>query len=185
VLDIGGHHGFYTCCAAVEYPKARFTTIEPSAEALRLLGRNVELNHIEARIRVLPVGLGAASGEGRLIHSGSGSWGNSLFEDETPGAQVEAVKVESLAAILDGDRPDIIKCNAEGAEFTLVDQLEPTGVRPLLLILMVHPEFGSMASVHEAAARLGYRMVVLGTDDRPALHLWRDDLELAPEELVA
>ena len=65
-----------------------------------------------------------------------------------------------------------MKCNAEGAEFSLVDQLERSGIRPQFMVVMVHPQFGDMDHLVATAESLGYEVTRLGTQHRPAFHMW-------------
>ena len=84
------------------------------------------------------------AGTADLRHAKDGSWGYSLYEDAADAVGSERVKLATLPEILGADRPDIVKCNAEGAEFTLVRQLEDGADRPALMIVMVHPAFGDL-----------------------------------------
>ena len=124
VLDLGSHHGFYAVTALAMYPRATLIAVEPSDEGVARVRRNLELNGVSHRVRLVEAGLAAEAGTGTLLHTDEGSWGNSLFQEE--GVQVlgrEQVTLLTLAEILDGERPDVIKCNAEGAEFALIAQL--------------------------------------------------------------
>ena len=84
----------------------------------------------------------------------------------------ETVRLATLDEILGSDRPDIIKCNAEGAEFSLIEQLSRTDIRPAFMLLMVHPEFGDENLLVEQARAMGYRRIDIGTPHRPAIQLW-------------
>jgi FkbM family methyltransferase len=174
VLDLGAHHGFYAVTALARYPRARLIAVEPSQEGAARVRRNLQLNSVDHRARVVEVGLARRAGTGTLLHTDEGSWGNSLFEEE--GVTVldrEAVALATLADILGDDRPDVIKCNAEGAEFALVDSLVDSEVRPWLMILMVHPEFGDLDAIAAAVEGLGYVVRHAGTENRPVLQAWR------------
>jgi FkbM family methyltransferase len=174
ILDIGGHHGLYAAAALHEYPDARIICVEPSADAVAALQANLSLNHSSARARVLRVGLADGEGEGVLRHTDEGSWGASLYEEDDVTLASERVALASLAQILDGAQPEIVKCNAEGAEYSLFEQLAVSDVRPTLIIAMVHPEFGDVARVMDLAAQMGYSVTPVGrTESRPVYHLWR------------
>jgi SAM-dependent methyltransferase len=127
---------------------------------------------MSARVRVVPAGLGARRSTATLYTSPEGSWGDSLFEEDgaTPGATVDLLP---LADIVAGAPPDIVKCNAEGAEYQLIDQLAAEPWRPALLVVMVHPEFGDPESFEQQARALGYRLERDGPAGRPLYHLWR------------
>ena len=84
----------------------------------------------------------------------------------------ETVTLAPLDAILQGERPQIVKCNAEGAEFNLIDQIELSGLRPAFMVVMVHPQFGDMAARVAKAESMGYDVSQIGTLHRPAFHMW-------------
>jgi len=174
VLDLGAHHGFYAVTALARYPRATLIAVEPSGAGVASVRRNLSLNHLEHRVRIVEAALASERGRGSLWHTDEGSWGNSLFQEE--GVTVlgrEPVELLTLDEILDGARPDVVKCNAEGAEFALIAQLARSDVRPALMILMVHPEFGDLDEARGDVEALGYRVVVSGTDSRPVLQAWR------------
>lgn len=174
VLDLGAHHGFYAVTALSRYPKARLVAVEPSHEGAARVRRNLELNGVAHRARLVEAGLARTSGSGTLFHTDEGSWGNSLFQEE--GVQVldrEAVSLLTFDEIIGSDRPDVIKCNAEGAEFALIDALRVSDVRPWMMILMVHPEFGDLDEVRKVVEDMGYVVQQAGVEHRPVLQAFR------------
>ena len=173
ILDIGGHHGLYAAAALAEYPGSRVICVEPSADALAPLRANLEINGFLARARIVNVALASQPGEGLLQHAPDGTWGYSLYEDAAVALGSENVELATLEAILDGEQPQILKCNAEGAEFSLFEQLERSGARPVFMVVMVHPQFGDMDAMVKTAESLGYDVTRLGTEHRPAFHMWR------------
>jgi FkbM family methyltransferase len=174
ILDVGGHHGLYAAAALHEFAGSRIICLEPSADASACLAANLELNHFTNRARIVTAALAPESGEGVLVHTDDGSWGFSLYEDASSAASSERVALITLTDVLQRDRPDIVKCNAEGAEFALVEQLAATDIRPELMIIMVHPQFGDLDQLLERCGEMGYRVVRVGTSERPAFQLWRD-----------
>jgi FkbM family methyltransferase len=172
ILDIGAHHGLYAAAALHEYPGSNVICVEPSAAALAPLRANLAINGFGSRARIAEVALAPNPGEGVLQHAPDGTWGYSLYEDAAGALGSENVTLATLDAILAGERPEILKCNAEGAEFALIQQLEASGVRPTLMIVMVHPQFGDMEALVQQARVLGYDVSEVGTAHRPAFHMW-------------
>ena len=172
ILDIGAHHGLYAVAALHEYSGSRVICVEPSAGALGALRTNLEINGYLNRARIVNVALASEPGQGLLQHAPDGTWGYSLYEDASTSRGSETVALAPLHAIIDGEQPQILKCNAEGAEFNLIDQLERTGVRPVFMAVMAHPHFGDVEQLVAQATSLGYVVHQLGTDHRPTLHMW-------------
>jgi FkbM family methyltransferase len=174
ILDVGAHHGLYAAAALHEHPRGRIICVEPSAEAIVSLRANLAVNDFSSRARIVRAGLAAERGEGTLRHTAEGTWGASLYEEDAVTTSTEAVPLATLEEILGDDRPDIVKCNAEGAEYTLIDQLAASTLRPAFMLVMVHPEFGDMERLLGQAAGMGYRTIRVGTADHPAFQMWRD-----------
>jgi FkbM family methyltransferase len=173
ILDVGAHHGLYAAAALHEYPGSRIVCVEPSADARPLLRANLDLNGFGARARIVSSALAPAAGEAVLQHAADGSWGYSLYEDAGSSTGSEVVELQTLEEVLAGASPEIVKCNAEGAEYSLIEQLAGTDVRPLLMIVMVHPQFGDMPHLLARAESMGYRIESVGWDARPAFQMWR------------
>jgi FkbM family methyltransferase len=174
ILDVGSHHGLYAASALHEFPGSRIICVEPSAEAVPSLRRNLAINEFSARARIVNAALAPAAGVGSLLHTYDGTWGYSLYEEPSESAGAETVRLATLDEILAGDRPDIIKSNAEGAEFALIEQLARTDIRPSFMTVMVHPQFGDMPALEALATSMGYRVEHVGLEHRPALHFWRE-----------
>ena len=173
ILDVGAHHGFYAAVALHEYPKAHLVCVEPSAGAIEQLKTNLDLNGSRGRARIVEAALAPAAGRGELRHTAEGSWGSSLYEEPSAAITSESVRLATLAEVLGADRPSVVKCNAEGAEFALIEGLAATDIRPVFMVVMVHPEFGDVGELLSTAERMAYRTVSVGTDHRPAFQMWR------------
>jgi FkbM family methyltransferase len=171
VLDVGAHHGFYTLEALRRYPGCRVVAVEPDPEACRTMRSNIATNKFEERVRIVTAGLSDSHGVGLLSRGSGGSWAthvHRLNESAANGDRCDTIPTVTLSDVLDGEVPAIVKCNAEGAEFSLVPQLIDLGIRPGLLVLMIHPAFGSAASLVDRLRRAGY--LVRDADDPPAGH---------------
>jgi FkbM family methyltransferase len=173
ILDVGAHHGFYAAVALHEYPDAHLICVEPSGAARAELKANLELNGTGGRVRIVAAALAPAAGHGELRHTAEGSWGSSLYEEASAAIATESVLLATLPEILGDERPAIVKCNAEGAEFALIEHLSTTDIRPEFMVVMVHPEFGDIEALVANAQSMGYRTVPVGTEHRPAFQMWR------------
>lgn len=174
VLDLGAHHGFFAVAALHRWPAARLIAVEPSGAGVARIARNLALNGMSERVRIVQAALADEPGWGSLHHTDEGSWGSSLFREE--GARVvgeELVRLDTLEGILAGEEPDLVKCNAEGAEYALIRGLVATGVRPEQLVVMVHPEFGDLDAAMAAVEGCGYLVRLAGTEQRPVIQAWQ------------
>lgn len=167
VLDVGGHHGHYVAAAAQVWPAATIISVEPSRQARDRIERHIEANDL-ANVHLVPAAIADASGTATLHHDPDGSWGSSLFP--MGGNSSEEVSLLRLDQVLDGRRPDVVKCNAEGGEFALIPQLLDAEYRPRLVTVMLHPEFGDVDELVGTISRAGYQIEQIGTEERPAIH---------------
>jgi FkbM family methyltransferase len=156
----------YTAAAAKRYPNARFVAIEPALDALLALRDQIAHNRIDHRVEVVPAAISSSAGISTLSHEASGSWGATLAKPEHA-IGTETVATLTLQQVLRGRHPDLIKCNAEGAEFELIPQLEQLPTKPRILIVAVHPGYGDVDSLRETTTRMGYEIRVATDGDHP------------------
>lgn len=179
ILDLGAHHGYYTSLALAMYPGSRVISVEPASEGIEMIKSNVKLNKWESRVTIIHGALSDREGVGYLIKEGA-SWafcvetGRRLAPPRQGQGQrnYERVPLLTLAQILSGQSPDIIKCNAEGAEFVLVDQLCELRIRPRLAIIMVH---GAPTQLVGKMKGMGYRDQWICRGQSPVIHFWYDE----------
>ncbi len=169
VLEVGAHHGIYTVAAASEYPNARIIACEPSLDAVEVVRRQIRDNQLEDRVLVVPAAIADRDGLAVLSHEPSGSWGATLFKPETITGSEHVVTL-TLANVLHGEIPDVVKSNAEGAEFTLVPQLAHLEPKPEMLVLAVHPDYGDDVQLRDDLAAIGYEVSVAIEGDHPVWH---------------
>lgn len=166
VLEIGGHHGLWAAEALVRYPSRRLVVVEPHPGWCRRIRRHVEANHGTSRTRIVAACL-ADDRQPRTLRFDrrGGTWGATVFDAASAGESVPVASA-TLADVLAGDDCVMIHCNAEGAEFPLVRQLAADGIRPPLVTLMAHSEYGDVTELRATMRRLGYAEQPLRRDDR-------------------
>ena len=155
VLEVGAHHGIYTAVAAEEYPNARIIAVEPSLDALLALRNQIAANSLVSRVEVIPAAISDSAGLAVLSHEPSGSWGATLHEPDAVTFS-ESVVTLTLADVLRGRVVDVLKSNAEGAEFALVGQLELQEHKPRVVVMAVHPDYGDEDALRERMTAMGY-----------------------------
>lgn len=119
--DIGASIGYFTIAVAARFgDRVSVVAIEPQPGPVRALTRSVAVNGYR-NVRVLPLLLGDAPGEGRL-HVPSRSVHASLMPRARPRAVVSR-PMTTLDALVAGGRapvPDVIKIDVEGAELAVL-----------------------------------------------------------------
>jgi FkbM family methyltransferase len=115
IIDAGGYIGTAALRLARAYPRSRVICLEPAAENLAMLRRNVGA---VGNIVVVQAALAATAGEATLHDPGAGEWGFSLLAGEThrPLGAVPTVTVEAILAHEERDRLFLLKLDVEGAE---------------------------------------------------------------------
>jgi FkbM family methyltransferase len=159
ILDVGAHHGIYAIEAVRRYTRSSVIAIEPDPAACRAIEASAALNNVASRVEIVAAGLAESDGPGWLLCDREGSWAYRTTSDSPPAVARIEIALKRLESILRGRRPVIVKCNAEGAEFTLVPQLIALGCRPQLIVLMIHPEAGLPQTILPVLAGAGYRVV--------------------------
>jgi FkbM family methyltransferase len=117
-FDIGANVGFYSLAVGSRFPEAKVIAFEPIPNTFRELTRNVALNRLQ-NVTMLSVGLSDCSVEAPFYYDAAVS-GASSGAPLGPEFNTEVITcpVETLDAFVErtGIVPDLIKCDAEGAE---------------------------------------------------------------------
>jgi FkbM family methyltransferase len=159
ILDIGAFNGGWGVEMLMNYPETNAIFLEPNPEKCMNIKKTLNKTNLSLRGDVVQAGIAKESGEAWLIKSEDGAWGDWL-EHKTPTNIEAALKVNTITLIeaLNGHKPTIVKCNAEGGEFEFINQLLVTDLRPKLLILMIHPEMGNMDNLWESLIKASYKI---------------------------
>ncbi len=148
VIDVGAYEGEFSALARSEFG-AEVIAIEPIPEFVSVLERRFASDE---SVSVLPGALGAASGRVTLqvAADGSSAWIEGVSSVEVPSLDVAEVVGER--------RIDLLKMNAEGAEFDVLERLLDTNqVRQVGTILVQFHKFVPQARGRRKAIRHGLR----------------------------
>lgn len=117
LLDIGAHYGLMSIAACLREPSCRAIAVEPSARAVSLLRRNLNLNDLDRRVTVLPIAAGDRDGSVSMLSSGPGGVDHFVasFEDRSDATNVPVSRIDTICAI-NGFVPTHVKIDVEGFE---------------------------------------------------------------------
>ncbi len=116
LIDVGAHHGFYTCLAGTK--GKRVVAFEPNQDNLRYLLGNITLNGIESKTEVFPLGLAETPGVLRLYGRNTGAslrpgWN---AQSETDATFVAISTLDRVLTAVDPRARLVVKIDVEGAE---------------------------------------------------------------------
>ena len=115
LFDIGAHYGLFSLAAAQLGAKA--VAVEPSSSAIRIMIRQIAMNHLTDKIRPVQAAASDLPGVLRVLDSGVFSDGYMKFVRERPMrelTEVPAVSIDKIAA--EYGAPTHIKIDVEGHE---------------------------------------------------------------------
>jgi FkbM family methyltransferase len=162
-VDVGANFGLHSLLAChLVGESGSVISVEPVPENLRLLRRNIHLNHFGARTRVVPNVL-VAEARGDLEMTIETGLSPAATLSKTPGARTVSVSSATLDDCLVGESrlPDLVKIDVEGAEHEVLKGAEALLRRGPTLLIEVHrfalPSFNSSPeSLLEYLAGFGY-----------------------------
>lgn len=128
ILDIGGHIGLSALWFTLEYPEAQIRVYEPDSEIFKRLKENTKSFPL-----ITAVNSAVSDTEGTMdFYVSPYSIASSLFPVD--GATKTQVKVENINSVIqDFGIPDIMKVDAEGAEYRILAACKERTKIPLII----------------------------------------------------
>ncbi|MCR4515013.1 FkbM family methyltransferase [Aeromicrobium sp. 50.2.37] len=138
VVDIGAHIGCFSTDLLRRFPGATVHSYEPTPSTGAYTVRNVESNGLADRITVHRTAVGSRAGTLVMADNGPGSGHNGVLHLGEAGSVEIEVACDSIADAFAaaGDRVDLLKMDAEGAEYGILLDSDPalwSGVRRLVM----------------------------------------------------
>lgn len=129
-IDVGANTGYYSLLAA-KVSRAKVFAFEPSAGPLHYLQKNVELNGLQNKIRVLPEALGSENGVLRfyavknakyksLRYNLGGVGSLQQIKKESEVVNVQVVTLDEFSRNLTDPGLVLMKIDTEGTEHTIL-----------------------------------------------------------------
>lgn len=145
VVDVGAHIGCFSLDLTRRYPGSTVHSYEPTPSTNAYTRRNVESNGLGHRIHVHGEAVSARSGTLVMADSGTASGHNGVMHLGESGTTQIEVPCRSLADVFDaaGPRVDVVKMDAEGAEYGIILESDPDlWARVDRLVMEFHPVEG-------------------------------------------
>lgn len=126
VIDIGAHVGSFATAVCAKAPAARVHAFEASPSTAAWLQGNVDRNQLGEQISVHAMAVSDHEGTLEFVDNGQASAHNGLTAPDGSGALVEVSCIPFDRALeLAGGAADVVKMDAEGAEYGLVLTSDP------------------------------------------------------------
>ncbi|HUS21491.1 MAG TPA: FkbM family methyltransferase [Aeromicrobium sp.] len=142
VLDIGAHIGSFSLAVCRLRSDAVVAAFEASATTASFLQHNVNVNGLAEQVQVFNVAVASVSGTVEFVDNGSGSVHNGMVSPEraAPTRVPSVTFVEAAARV--GERIDLVKIDAEGAEYDFILASDPRDWAGVHRIVMEHHNVG-------------------------------------------
>ena len=160
-LDVGAHVGNFSLALANRAARAQVHAFEASPSTAQWLARNIEANGLQDRVHAHVIALAGKPGELTFVDNTHGSAHNGLTAPADSGELV-TVPCLGFAEVLQmaGGRVDLVKMDAEGAEFDVILNSSPNDWSSVRAVVMeYHPLAGARwESIVEFLAAVGLEM---------------------------
>jgi len=125
-IDVGAWIGYYSLLLARDARKV--IALEPDPRNIKYLRHNLIVNKVN-NVRILPFALDTKDGDADLVLAPMSS-GNSLHASGYT-RKVKTIRLETLLADLCEREIDLIKMDVEGAEFSIINNLDKSVFYPV------------------------------------------------------
>jgi FkbM family methyltransferase len=176
IVDIGANIGV-TAIVLAQIPGARVTCYEPDPDNCALLRLNLDLNGI-TNVRTFQAAVASANGTLEFQTHAESTGGHLAGENPSPGGRtisVTAVNVDRVLEQSGAHLIDLVKCDCEGDEYSLIEQLTPAhaaSIRNLSIEVHDLDPARNLHTITSKLASLGYELSVIPDMwERSALHL--------------
>jgi FkbM family methyltransferase len=132
-FDIGANVGSYTLLAS-GVCKAKTIAIEPSTSTATLTNKNIILNNLQNRVKLIIAAAGADA-DVLLFSKNEDTTNHIINQNETLDAEVEKVDVITIDSLV--NKPSLIKIDVEGFESEVLKGMTATLKQPSLKAIII------------------------------------------------
>ena len=164
IIDIGANIGTCTIFMSYMFPKAKIYSFEPDSSTFKLLKTNIELNH-RPNITLINQAVSNKSGHTAFYScqaSGLSSLSKTLLPYKVNKTNVALTTIPDLMMKYDIKNIDILKIDAEGAEFDILLKTPHFPFKPIKEIILEYHD--RLTSHHheelvEKLHQVGYKLI--------------------------
>lgn len=166
IVEIGANVGYFAVHGALAAPTASYLAIEPHPESARQLKENCRLNSLDNVSVVEAAAVGPTDGPSITLLVPRGTREATPTGAFVEGAEamsripVQSIQVEARDASQLAGGADLIKIDAEGAEYTIISALwnDIVRVRPTLLVEVRRGTVELRQTLDRMTTELNYRL---------------------------
>ncbi|WPU98360.1 FkbM family methyltransferase [Mucilaginibacter sp. cycad4] len=145
-FDIGANVGSYTLLAS-GITKANSVTLEPVKATFDILSRNIMLNNLQDKVKLINAGAGAAAG--MIKFSADEDTGNHVVSEDETGKKTVEVPLITIDSLPDEYQPMLIKIDVEGFETEVLKGMTTILDSPALKAIIIE--------LNGSGARYGFK----------------------------
>jgi FkbM family methyltransferase len=155
LLDIGANIGYVSACLLNKVPGCRSIAVEPQAEVLKFLERNLPTD----RATIYPYALSDRDGEVFFTTNANNSGQGHIVDHSGPGTfTVQSRSAETMCRDLGIDRLDLVKIDTEGFERIIVAALLDTLSRLQPKIIVFENAAHEGKEISTMLSAIGYKV---------------------------
>lgn len=165
-FDVGANIGNHTIYFSEILGASKVVAFEPQNIAHDILKKNVELNGLEKKVKIVKKLVGSQKGEGVLAaHFGTKNLGGTAFE-ESKGGDVEMTSLDAYCKEAKISKIDLLKIDVEGMQLPVLAGAEKilSDMKPAVWmeLRVKNGEYDEPAAI---LAKYGYKSKKLGPND--------------------